>query len=231
MSLDIPSFLRRSDRLTDDQVARLIDPSHHIWIMPDWSKYRGAETMAKADFAVENRAAPVTVNRYRSGEEPVMFHVFPNMDEFEAWYSPSRTKCLGANSRPLFTDVLLEIPTGMPSPAPSTGSPSRSRPVKLRVGVPAHTPQEKASPGPEKVPAGNNIKKGQRYLDSRHVSLMVAAGFKDTGKWPHEFQYKKQVITFDLPPDGKRWATLWNVDGKSGRGVSTLFRTLGLKEK
>lgn len=265
----IPAFLIRHDRLTDEQLRQLTrSHENRTWIMPDMSKYAKTtieETdMAKADFYIENRSAPVHVYAYPVEGDAKPFHIFPDAEAFETWYRPGKMRSCGQNAQTEFTDVLLDLPSGTPRPsdaAPvrragaSTGVPSTRATAPLSRGVSPHTPSGSPPRAGEKVSVraadaidgdyvvekvvggGKSVSEGQRYIDSRHVALMEAAGLVNCGTWPMKFRYARQEglanktieVDFEPPPPGRRWATTWSFPGAAGRGVSTLFAALGIK--
>jgi hypothetical protein len=248
VEIEIPAFLRRTDRLPDEELRRITHPNEQReWVMPDMSKYGPPaiieeDNMAKADFLIENRAAPVHVYQHPVGADPKPFHVFPDVEAFEAWYQPRKVRFCGQNTTGEFTDVLLDIPPGTPSPsaafpvrAPgaSTGSPSRRGKDPLRPPPAVKTPKDEAPRAVVKAPSGKfsgkTVQEGMRYIDSRHVELMEKHGLVNQGTWPHTFKYGKVTVDFEPPPPGRRWATTWSIPGAAGRGVATLFQALGVK--
>ena len=216
--LEIPTFLRRTERLTDDQLRRLTNPLQRDWVMP--TKPIEENDMAKADFRIENRAAPVFVYRY-TNDGPVKVREFPSADDFEQWYQPRKMRSLGATARPEFTDVLLD----MPDPGPEAPMPLKA------PGTPRGAPSAPAATsGPARpVSTSGTTSTGRRgaYMDSRHIAKLEAAGFKRVQEHPMAFQRGKDRVDVAPPTDGK-WSSSWTLNGQQqGRGISTLMRALG----
>lgn len=215
--------------------------------------------MAKANFLIDNRNAPIFVYRYTDAG-PVKAREFRNADDFEAWYRPGKMRSLGATTTAEFTDVLLDMPetaigTPLPLKDPEIGSGPQSglpgaQPARARTaasggtstgrdgassGRPGRTASEAAGRGRPDIAArpaaaSGGTSTGRRsYMDARHVALLTGAGFEQVQEYPMVFQRGKDRVEVAPPTSGK-WSSAWTLNGdRQGRGIATLFRAMSIE--
>lgn len=172
--------------------------------------------MAKADFYIQNREAPVVVYRYNDSKDLDKFHEFKDADAFEAWYKPSKMRFIGQNAQNEFTDVMLEFDRNI-----SVHSTDHQFKAKLPKTTGSRREDAAVAEGKPKRPMRDT--RG-RYVDKRHVAKITAAGFKQTSNDPITFVRGKTTVVIAPPPEGKAWSSDWTINGKqSGRGVTTLL--------
>jgi hypothetical protein len=134
--LEIPRFLWRDEQRTPEhkaKVARIIqqaiDPTQREWVMPKHNVpiEMPQEDELKLNALVENPDAKVTVHLRDPDGNPLPEQQFKNLAAFEAWYSPKAHHFIGANSKPEFTDISIDL-TGRGADPRQQKAPKETKP-------------------------------------------------------------------------------------------------------
>ena len=219
----IPEFLRQDKPLTPERLHALINPrDDRHWVMPGANRIE--ENMAKVDFQLDNRDAPVIV--YRNAAEPEKVREFPNAEAFEAWYRPGKMRYLGRTTCEKFTDVLLDMDRA--TAVSTMGKPTTFVAKAANRGVQEQTAEDRRAEPTVRVPRQKRDTTG-RYVDKRHVVRILACGVKQTSSDPITYEGRGFKVVIAPPPEGKAWSSSWTVT-KGGKVLGTGKGIGGLEE-
>lgn len=221
-----PDFLRRDGpRLSQVELDRIIRPKIEWAPIKSMAELNRGEDMTKVNIYADNRSAPVLVF-YDGNDTGIPNETLENMDALDRVCTPRHHKVdrLGSNDTETRVAVTF-LPGGKPPLVIRPGTTRTERKASSSLKLPLADPPRET---PTRAVSGAASTRKNGYLDSRHVTQLVAAGWERIeGATPVQFSKGKIVATFLPPPEGKTWSSRWTLpDGRAGRGIGDLLRAL-----